>query len=136
MKGFFEPHVDLAAKVLDLRLERQNLVAGNLANLNSPGYKPRRLEFEEQLQDALALDKRGKITRTSEKHMPSTFSANGFKGDHIKDFEPRQVFGEDQVDLDKEIGVMAKNAMMYNALTQILTKDFTNMQKVIMDGAK
>ncbi len=136
MKGLFASHIDITSKVLDLRLERQNLVAGNLANISTPHYKARRMEFESQLQDALALDKRGKITRTNKKHMPSTFAADGFEGSHIKSFKPRHVLGKDSVDLDKEMTIMAKNAMMYSALTQIIKKNFTGMQKIIQEGGK
>ncbi|MGE4504621.1 MAG: flagellar basal body rod protein FlgB [Desulfovibrionaceae bacterium] len=136
MRGLFGSHIDLTSKVLDLRLERQNLVMGNLSNIDTPGYKPRQVEFEQQLQDALALDQRGKVTRTDAKHMPSTFSAGGFEGNHFKDFEPRHVYGEDTVDLDKEMNVMAKNSMMYNALTQVLKKNFEGLNKIIQEGAK
>lgn len=136
MKGLFETHLDLTAKVLDLRLERQNLVAGNIANVDTPGYRARRIEFEDQLQSALALDQRGKVTRTNAKHMPSAFAVDGFEGKEIKDFEPRQVFGEDRVDMDKEMAVMGKNAMLYNALTEVITKNFSGMQRVIQEGTK
>lgn len=136
MKGLFSSHIDLTAKVLDLRLERQNLVAGNIANVDTPGYRARRLEFEESLQSALALDQRGKVTRTNKMHMPSTFSADGFSGRGIKEFEPRQIFGEDRVDMDKEMAEMGKNAMLYNALTEIITKNFSGLQRVIQEGSK
>lgn len=136
MKSMFGEHINLTAKVLDMRLQRQNLVTGNITNINTPGYKPQRIEFEQQLQSALALDQRGKVTRTDEKHMPSEFSADGFSGKHIKEFEPRQVFGEDRVDIDKEMAIMAKNSMLYNALTQVIKKNFTGLQKVIQDGSR
>lgn len=136
MKGLFATHIDLTAKVLDLRLERQNLVAGNLANVDTPGYRARRIEFENELQSALALDQRGKVTRTNSKHMPSAFTVDGFEGKGIKEFEPRQIFGEDRVDLDKEMAVMGKNAMLYNALTEVITKNFSGLQRVIQEGAK
>ncbi|MBU1248121.1 MAG: flagellar basal body rod protein FlgB [Proteobacteria bacterium] len=136
MKGLFSPHINLTSKALDLRLERQNVVMGNLSNIDTPGYKARRLEFENQLQDALALDKRGKMTRTAGTHMPTTFASDGFEGKHLSEFRPREVFGEDKVDLDKEMSIMAKNAMLYNALTDVIKKNFSGMQRVIQEGAK
>ncbi|CCH50348.1 flagellar basal body rod protein FlgB [Pseudodesulfovibrio piezophilus] len=136
MKGIFESHIELTAKVMDMRLERQNLVMGNISNVNTPAYKARRLEFEAQLQSALNQDAHGKMTRTSKNHLPATFDAEGFEGDAIKDFKPRQIYGEDSVDLDKEMTVMTKNGMMYNALADIIRKNFTGIQKAIQDGAK
>lgn len=136
MKGMFDNHIQLTAKVMDMRLERQNLVMGNISNVNTPDYKARRLEFEEKLQSALNQNAHGKMTRTSQNHLPATFSADGFQGEGMQDFKPRHVYGEDAVDLDKEMTTMTKNGMMYNALASVIKKNFTGLQKVIQDGAK
>ena len=136
MKGFFEDQIALTGKVMDLRLQRQNIVASNLANVNTPGYKEKTLEFEDSLQKALNKDARGKMTKTSKMHIPATFEANKFSGRTLSNFEPRVVHGENPVDLDKEMVTMTKNNLAYNALTQIIKKDFQGMQKVIQDGAR
>jgi len=136
MRTFFEKHINLTAKVMDLRLERQNTVIGNISNINTPEYRTRRLEFEDTLQSALNLDARGKMTRTQKDHMPAVFNPEGFQGEGIQSFKAREIYGQDSVDLDKEMTVMAKNTMMYNALSQIIKKNFQGMSKVIMDGGK
>lgn len=136
MKGFFEDQIALTGKVMDLRLQRQNLVASNLANVNTPGYKEKTLEFEDSLQKALNKDARGKMTKTSKMHVPANFEANKFSGRTLSNFEPRVVHGENAVDLDKEMVTMTKNSLAYNALTQIISKNFQGMQKVIQDGAR
>jgi len=136
MKELFEPHVNLVGKVLDLRLQRQNVVMGNIANVNTRGYKTRKLAFEEDLQSALNLDAKGKMTRTNTQHMPSEFNLNGFQGKGLTEFKPRTVYGEDSVDLDKEMTEMAKNSMLYNALTDVMSKNLTGLQSVIAEGGK
>ena len=136
MREFFDGHIDLTAKVMDMRLERQNLVASNITNVNTPQYRPVHLEFEKDLQNSLALDMEGKVTRTDDKHMPAAFNVDGFKGKGLKEFRPREVFGDDKVDLDKEMTSMAKNAMLYNALTEVIRKNFEGLTKVIGEGGK
>lgn len=136
MKGLFDQNIHLVGKVLDLRLERQNVVMANVANVNTPKYKARKLAFEEDLQSALNLDAKGRMTRTSKMHLPSEFDVNGFSGKGITDFKPRTVHGEDVVDLDKEMGTMAKNALMYNALTDVMSKSLSGLQTVIAEGGK
>jgi flagellar basal-body rod protein FlgB len=136
MKGLFEGHIQLTAKVLDLRLERQNLVMGNISNVDTPDYKARRLEFEDKLQSALNQDARGKMTRTQSNHMPVVFNSEGFQGDGIREFQPRHVYGEDSVDMDKEMTIMNKNGMMYNALASVIKKNFEGLQKIIQEGGK
>lgn len=136
MRSLFDGNIELNEKVLDLRLERQNLVMSNIANVNTPKYKGKRLEFEQDLQSALNLDARGKMTRTSDAHMPAAFDEGSFEGKGATEYKPRYVYGEDAVDLDKEMTVMAKNAMLYNALTEVITRNFSGMQKVITEGGK
>jgi flagellar basal-body rod protein FlgB len=136
MKGLFERHFGVIEKVLDLRLERQNVVMSNIANVNTPKYKERRLAFEEDLQQAMQLDAKGKMARTDDRHLPSVFDVNGFQGKGITEFKPRMVYGEDTVDLDKEMASMAKNTMMYNALSDVIAKNFSGLQTVIQDGGK
>ncbi len=134
MKSMFPDKVALLGKVMDLRLQRQNVVMSNLANMEIPSYKARRLEFESQLQDALGLDAKGKMTRTSSEHMPAAFHANTFHGELDEKWKPQAVAGVDAVDLDKEMTVMAKNTMMYNALSDLTKKSFEGIQKVITEG--
>ncbi|WP_457570946.1 flagellar basal body rod protein FlgB [Desulfovulcanus sp.] len=136
MKSLFEDHIQLSAKVLDLRLMRQNIVASNLANINTPGYKARRLEFEEKLQSALGIQKNSSLTRTDKRHLPLQFDPQKFGPDFLKEFDGRVVQGEDRVDLDKEMAIMAKNTMLYNALSQVIHKDFERLKLIISEGEK
>ncbi len=134
MKSLFPSHVHLVSKVLDMRLERQNAVMSNLANIRTPGYRPLNVEFEEDLQAALGRDARGKMARTTEGHMPSVFNSESFGADFYRTFQPHRVHGQDEVDLDKEMATMSKNTMMYNALTTVIKSNFDGMKKIIQDG--
>lgn len=134
MKSIFPENTALLGKVMDLRLERQNVVMSNLANQDVPSYKAHRLEFEKELQQALNIDDRGKLTRTAGNDLPGAFRAQGFQGNLEMGWKPRVVAGLDSVDMDKEMSIMAKNTLMYNALADITKKDFEGLQKVITDG--
>jgi flagellar basal-body rod protein FlgB len=134
MKSIFPENTALLGKVMDLRLERQNVVMSNLANQDVPSYKARRLEFEKELQQALNTDDRGKLTRTAGNDLPAAFRPQGFQGNLEMGWKPRVVAGLDSVDMDKEMSIMAKNTLMYNALADITKKDFEGLQKVIADG--
>jgi flagellar basal-body rod protein FlgB len=136
MKSLFEPHVNLVGKVMDMQLKRQNVVMSNLANVRTPGYKPRVLEFEQELQSALGLDARGKLSHTSSGHIPSTFDAETFGPEWDKKFIPREVHGEDRVDLDKEMALMAKTSLNYNALTTVIKSNFDGVRQMITEGSK
>ena len=136
MKSLFEGHVNLVGKVMDMQLKRQNVVMSNLANVRTPGYKPRTLEFEKELQAALGLDARGKLSRTHEGHVPAAFDPKSFGPDWDKKFVPRVVHGEDRVDLDKEMALMAKNSLQYNALASVMKSNFDGLRNIITEGQK
>lgn len=136
MKNLFETHILAVGKSLDLRLQRQNIVMGNLANIKTPGYRARRLEFEEEFQRVLGQSGKGTLTRTQPDHLPVPSAGMEVNGEMLKDLRPRVVQGEDAVDLDKEVAEMSKNSMLYNALVTALTKNFEGIKSVISEGAK
>ena len=136
MKSLFETHLNLVGRVMDMQLQRQNVVMSNVANVKTPGYKPLELEFEKELQSALNTDARGKLSRTSQEHMPAVFDPEGFGPEWNKAFKPRVVHGEDRVNLDKEMTKMAKATLQYNTLTTVIAKGFEGIKTVIQEGSK
>jgi flagellar basal-body rod protein FlgB len=136
MKSLIEPHMDLVGKVMNMQLQRQNVVMSNVANVKTPGYKPRVLEFEEDLQAALNLDAQGRLSRTHEKHIPGKFDANTFGASWDEELKPRIVHGEDRVNLDKEMTVMAKTSLQYNAMTTVMKSNFEGIRNIITEGSK
>ncbi|KUJ95962.1 MAG: flagellar basal-body rod protein FlgB [Desulfonauticus sp.] len=136
MKSLFSSHFNWVEKAMDLHLVRQNIVASNLANINTPGYKAKKVEFEEELQAMLKAEENKSITRTNPKHLPVAFDPNKVSPTLLKSLEPRVVQGEDSVDLDKEMALMAKNAMIYDTLAQVMKKGFEGMKSVITEGSK
>lgn len=135
MKSIFSDHINVAAKVLDFQLQRQNIVSANLANINTPGYKARKLEFEDDLQAALGLSDAGTMSRTNHRHLPST-GMTDLEATVSKPFAPRVVQSVDNVDLDTEMAVMAKNNLAYNTLALVLQKSFAGLKQTIQEGAK
>jgi len=136
MKSLFSDHIDLTAKVMDFQLQRQNIVSANLANINTPGYKARRLEFEKDLQTALGLSEAGAVARTHSEHLPAPFAAENAEASVIRSLTPRVIQGVDNVDLDTEMAAMAKNNLLYSTLATIMAKNFTGLKQIIQDGGK
>ena len=134
MRSMFNSQIGLVGRVMDMQLQRQNVISGNLANIETPNYKPRELEFEKELQAAMGLDMRGRMTTTRPGHMPAAFNPDNFGPEWEKQFKPRQIHGEDRVNLDKEMAKHAKNQLQYSALTQVMSKTFESLNSIIMDG--
>jgi len=136
MKSLYQSHLNLVGKVMDMQVQRQNVIMSNIANVNTPRYQRRTLEFEEQLQAALGLDQRGRMSRTEESHMPAVFDPQNFDSDWTKGIKPRVAHGEDRVNIDKEMTLMAKNNLHYNALAQVIKNGFEGVKQIIQEGQK
>jgi flagellar basal-body rod protein FlgB len=136
VKSLFTNEVRLIGKVMSMELKRQNVIVGNMANVHTPGYKPRELTFEKELQAALGLDMTGRVTRTDKQHIPAVFNPENFGPEWEKAFKPRIIHGEDRVNIDKEVAKMAKNSLHYNALTQVIKANFDGVKNTITEGSR
>ena len=91
---------------------RRAVIAGNLANLNTPGFRRRAVAFETCLGEALA-------------------SGGSAAGVEPVSYEPRSTpvnaKGND-VDLDLEIGEMVRNDVRYKTYLRVLSKFYQQME--------
>ena len=136
MKSLITREAQLVGKVMSMELKRQNVITGNMANVHTPGYKPRELSFEKELQAALGLDMTGRVTRTDKQHIPAVFSPEGFGPEWEKTLKPRIIHGEDRVNVDKEVAKIAKNSLHYNALAQVVKTHFDGIRNIITEGGR
>ena len=54
MKLMFDRLSATLEHAMDLRLERGNMISGNIANVDTPGFTPVNIEFDQQLADFLS----------------------------------------------------------------------------------
>ena len=128
--------VQLLAKSLDLRSQRHGVIASNLANIDTPGYKPLELTFEKQLQQAIGQGGVQAI-RTHQDHLPGDM-------DDLATIEPRLRQqreyalgnGSYQLDLDKEMARLAKNSLAYEVTVQLISKKLAGLRLAISEGGK
>lgn len=135
--GIFGPTVDLLGKTLDLRVKRQELISANIANVETPGYRPTDLSFEKELSSALKKGGKGTPSVTHPRHIPlrhQSVSLATVTGTVLE--TPASSAGPDgnAVEMETEMGKMAENQIMYNATIQLLTKQFENL-KVAIKGS-
>ncbi len=136
MKSLDQNHMKVVSRVMDMQLQRQNVIMSNIANVDTPNYKPLELEFEKELQDALRLDVRGKMATTSSGHLPSMYDNLMYNADWSRRFMPRKAHGEDRVNLDSEMVEMTKNNLQYNTLSQITKSGYDGLKTIISEGGK
>jgi len=129
----------LAAKALDYRAIRQDMISSNIANADTPFYKPRDIRFE----DALAAQKAKVLNQSSPKlQMAQTDSAHLALQEVSNSKLPMTYFRDghmarndgNSVDLDVETTEMSKNSVMFNALVNAIKKD-TGIYRSVIDAS-
>ena len=103
-------------KRLDLTLRRHSVLAGNVANSETPNYKARDLDFAGELEKALG-HKQEPLLKTNAQHLD--LSAN--TGSHIV-LDNRTAVGADgnNVDLDIATSKLSQNAGDFTESVEIL----------------
>jgi flagellar basal-body rod protein FlgB len=108
----------MAYKALDASTLRSKAIAENLANVQTPGYKRKEVDFEEQLRNAL----KAKLAASQDQpgHMPA---GKGIDLGKIRPvvYEPEDpsLPGEvNNVDVDMEGAKLAENQIYYSFLTK------------------
>jgi flagellar basal-body rod protein FlgB len=137
--NLFGSTIDLVSKNLDLRAKNQMYIAANVANAETPNYRAKTFSFEDQLKDALKNNDAGSMAAvtTNPRHIPLKGIAR--KLDDVEgtvDDSQTNGLGRDGngVDLEREMGRMAENQILYNASIQILAKKFDDLKYAIKGG--
>lgn len=128
----FKQRLPLLNKALDAYALRQKVIAKNIANATSIGYKPQEVKFEELL-NAPDIVAKGKIT--NELHIPigkKEVNEIELKAEEANVPEPEVYFsGESSVNIDKEMANLAKNQIRFRFASQIVKSYFQGLQSAI-----
>lgn len=119
---------DLIKKSLDAASTRGQVIANNVANINTAGYKRYYVTFEDTLNDSI-----DNITmkKDSPLHLDD---GNGFGEISVKQDTTSSMRNDgNNVDIDAEMSNQAQNTLMYNALINQANSRLS-MQKYVITG--
>ncbi|WP_324172199.1 flagellar basal body rod protein FlgB [Sulfurimonas sp.] len=131
----------LISDALDFRAMRQDLISSNIANVDTPFYRPRDVSFG----DALAAKKAELLNEGSDKlELAQTDGSHIALQDEKSSLKPQLFFRDghmarndgNSVDLDVETTEMSKNSIMFNALIAANKKDSMIFKSVIEASKK
>lgn len=131
----FSQTVSILEKTLDLRSKKHNVIASNIANMDTPDYKAFDLVIEKELQKVTGKGNSISLNKTDVAHMQSRRSkADGVKV-QIEDTQGLSLRGDgNTVDIDKQMGNMAENTLMYKAAAQMIYRKFQGLKSAIQGG--
>ncbi len=96
---------------MDLLSTRQKLVASNLANADTPGYKTKDIDFKSEFESQIGLE-------------PATIDVQGL---------PAKNDGNN-VDVDREARLLSENALRFNIASTLVRGQISQIRSAIQDG--
>jgi flagellar basal-body rod protein FlgB len=115
-------------KYLDLASFRHKLIGGNIANVSTPGYKSRDIDFQSEFKKATSNTSRlaGEITHQS--HIPL-----GQHSARPPEIEKAAIGDGDMnsVDIDTQVSNMTQNQLRYTVAARLLQKKFESTRNAI-----
>lgn len=121
-------------KGLDAYATRQKVMAANIANSETPGYKASKVEFEEELKKAME-SRRKRMMRTDTGHIPvagGTRRLDRVQPQVVDSETPRLFNGVNNVDIDREMSRMATNQIQYGTASKLLSMRFRLLKASIL----
>ncbi|MCM3564869.1 MAG: flagellar basal body rod protein FlgB [Hydrogenophaga sp.] len=122
--------LDFHAKSLMLRSQRQQVIASNIANADTPGYVARDFDFASALKSASG-SANGTVATTDARHFSSVGvqAGAGPKLGYAVQTQPSQ--DRNTVDLDRERAAFADNTIRYESTLRFINGHVKTMLSAI-----
>lgn len=127
-----DSELNFTQKALNLRGYRQELIASNIANADTPHYKARDIDFKSTLDNALSGRTDGALglARTAAGHL-SGAEASPYAGALKYRSEYQSAVDGNTVNMDVERSALAENSLQIEALLTFVNVSFKHMQTAI-----
>ncbi|OAQ20704.1 flagellar basal body rod protein FlgB [Thermosulfurimonas dismutans] len=120
---------DLIARSLKLRNLRHDVLASNIANVDTPGYRRKDIPFEKVMRAYLGEEMPLKMTHA--RHI-----SNSPREVQAQIVEPEEVGTPNNVSLEEEMSKLMENHLLYQATVEALIKEIGLMREAITEGGK
>jgi len=120
---FSKTQIPFIEKLLDISSIRQRVIAGNVANVQTPGYTGRKVDFEKSLRNA----ETGKVLHgleSDERHMAIPGKGGLEKNVVVEDTGVAP-------DLEKEMALSAENQLLYHTSISLISRQFRALHAAV-----
>ena len=134
--------MNILTKALSASGLTHQVIANNLANVDTPGFKHSEVLFQSKLAAALADQAASgdglEGARTDPRHLAIGVPADPSEVSPEVVVRAETTLRPDgnNVDLDSEMVKLSENTLMYQALTQLVRGKFSQLRNVITEGRK
>ena len=131
MSGWLDtPNLRILEKGLDATALRNRVLANNIANVDTPGYKRSDVDFEAILGAELGQESdRLALKTSSPRHLPGLESGQG--NAVVTDERGTMRNDGNNVDVDREMTRVAENTIQYNSTIRALSSQLAILRMVV-----
>ena len=120
---------------LGLRAERQQVLANNIANADTPNFKARDFDFSAELSKAaqggqLASGSRG-LRTTDVRHISARLDSLGAEREMLYRIPAQPSMDGNTVDMDRERGEFADNAVRYQTSLTLMNSRIQGLKSAL-----
>ena len=139
MIGKLDAYLRFNETALNLRGQRQQLIASNIANADTPNYKSRDIDFNGAMRAAMARgpESAPELAKTAASHLSANTSSNAANASGIngvpllyRTIQQGAIDGN-TVDMDAERNQFADNAIRYEAGITMISGQIKSMLSAI-----
>ncbi|MGE5577766.1 MAG: flagellar basal body rod protein FlgB [Syntrophothermus sp.] len=137
---FFSGVTDkLLRKGLDATALRHEVISNNLANVDTPRFKRSEVRFEDALRAAMAPEPERlpmKITDPGHLEPKKRPSFAEVQPEVVQIKETTGRLDGNNVDIDAEMARLAENTILYNTMTQLVSRRLGMLRSAINEGRR
>src|SRR5687768_7353986 len=120
-------------EVLNFTQARHTVLAGNIANVNTPGYRLRDLsqsDFQQRLKAAMASS--GASQQPQSPGLAGSEAGGPMR--QVRQSLENLIYHDDtNIDLEKQVGELTKNHLLHNFALTVMTDQFQLLQTAISE---
>lgn len=120
-------NINILKNALDASSLRQETISSNISNVNTAGYKAKRVDFENTLKKA--MDGTG-MRASHEKHF-GTANLNDVRARTVEQSGNRVNENGNNVAIDTEMAELSANALYFQAVSTQLTNQYGMIRSVL-----
>ncbi len=129
----FSNTLRLLEKAVNIAHKRNSLMAGNISNIDTPGYKSKDIDFKSAMARAINADNTVRLAKTDSAHM----------GMQTGSFQEVEVFEENGewnginwMNSERVMTKLTENSLIYRTATEALLRKFDILKEVIREGGR
>ena len=136
MTGKLDDYLRFHETSLALRAQRQQLLASNIANADTPNYKARDIDFSSAMQNALAGSAQvsAGLVNTAASHLSGDPAVGAGSSQALYRTVQQGSVDGNSVDMDVERNQFADNAIRYEAGLTMISAQIKNMLQPFREG--